>query len=55
MGAKDDEITRLKSEQHRLRKAHGEELAAVQQVGATLLHKDPEFRAIPSLAQEWLG
>ena len=33
MGAKDDEITRLKSEQHRLRKAHGEELAAVQQVG----------------------
>jgi predicted nucleic acid-binding protein len=29
--------------------------AAAQQVGATLLHKDPEFRAIPNLAQEWLG
>jgi len=29
--------------------------AAAQQVGATLLHKDPEFRAIPNLPQEWLG
>ena len=29
--------------------------AAAQQVGATLLHKDPEFRAIPELTQEWLG
>lgn len=29
--------------------------AAAQQVGATLLHKDPGFRAIPNLAQEWLG
>ncbi|MEY4808512.1 MAG: hypothetical protein RLZZ206_2901 [Cyanobacteriota bacterium] len=29
--------------------------AAAQQVGATLLHKDPEFRAISNLPQEWLG
>ena len=29
--------------------------AAALQVGATLLHKDPEFRAISDLAQEWLG
>jgi predicted nucleic acid-binding protein len=29
--------------------------AAAQQVGATLLHKDPEFRAIADLHQEWLG
>ena len=29
--------------------------AAAQQVGATLLHKDPEFRAIADLPQEWLG
>jgi predicted nucleic acid-binding protein len=29
--------------------------AAAQQVGATLLHKDPEFRAITDLPQEWLG
>ena len=29
--------------------------AAAQQVGATLLHKDPEFRAVTGLAQEWLG
>ena len=29
--------------------------AAAQQVGATLLHKDPEFRAVAGLAQEWLG
>jgi predicted nucleic acid-binding protein len=29
--------------------------AAAQQVGATLLHKDPEFRAVADLAQEWLG
>ncbi|MCP9927888.1 PIN domain-containing protein [Cyanobium sp. CH-040] len=29
--------------------------AAAQQTGATLLHKDPEFRAIAELAQEWLG
>lgn len=29
--------------------------AAAQQVGATLLHKDPEFRAIADLSQEWLG
>ena len=29
--------------------------AATQEVGATLLHKDPEFRAIVDLPQEWLG
>ena len=29
--------------------------AAAQQVGATLLHKDPEFRAVTGLVQEWLG
>ena len=29
--------------------------AAAQQVGASLLHKDPEFRAIANLPQEWLG
>jgi len=29
--------------------------AAAQQVGASLLHKDPEFRSIPNLPQEWLG
>jgi predicted nucleic acid-binding protein len=28
--------------------------AAAQQVGATLLHKDPEFRAMADLSQEWL-
>ena len=28
--------------------------AAAQQVGATLLHKDPEFQAIDDLPQEWL-
>ena len=29
--------------------------AAALQVGATLLHKDPEFRAIADLPQEWIG
>ena len=29
--------------------------AAAQQIGATLLHKDPEFRAVAELSQEWLG
>lgn len=29
--------------------------AAVDLEGARLLHKDPEFRAIPQLAQEWLN
>jgi len=29
--------------------------AAAQQGGAVLVHKDPEFRAINSLAQEWLA
>jgi predicted nucleic acid-binding protein len=30
-------------------------VAAAQQVGATLLHKDPEFRTVVDLPQEWLG
>jgi predicted nucleic acid-binding protein len=29
--------------------------AAAQQVGAILIHKDPEFRAIADCSQEWLG
>ena len=29
--------------------------AAAQQIGATLLHKDPEFRGVAELSQEWLG
>jgi hypothetical protein len=29
--------------------------ASAQQIGATLLHKDPESRAIAGLLQEWLG
>jgi len=29
--------------------------AAAQQEGAVLVHKDPEFQAINSLAQEWLA
>jgi predicted nucleic acid-binding protein len=29
--------------------------AAALQVGATLMHKDPEFRAIADLPQTWLG
>lgn len=29
--------------------------AAALQIGATLLHKDPEFRAITRLPQEWLS
>ena len=29
--------------------------AAADLEGARLLHKDPEFRAIPQLAQEWLS
>lgn len=29
--------------------------AAAQQLGAQLLHKDPEFRGVTDLAQEWLG
>ena len=28
--------------------------AAAQQIGATLLHKDPEFRSVTELSQEWL-
>jgi predicted nucleic acid-binding protein len=30
-------------------------VAAAQHVGATLLHKDPEFRGVADLAQEWFG
>ena len=29
--------------------------AAARQAVAQLLHKDPEFRAIPGLSQAWLG
>lgn len=29
--------------------------AADQQIGVTLLHKDPEFRVTADLPQEWLG
>lgn len=29
--------------------------AAAQLEGAVLVHKDPEFTAIPNLRQEWLG
>ncbi len=29
--------------------------AAARQEGAVLVHKDPDFQAINSLAQEWLG
>ncbi len=29
--------------------------AAAQHIGATLLHKDPEFQAISDLRQEWLS
>jgi predicted nucleic acid-binding protein len=29
--------------------------AAAQQEGAVLVHKDPEFRALDQVPQEWLG
>ncbi|MFM7269756.1 MAG: PIN domain-containing protein, partial [Cyanobium sp.] len=29
--------------------------AAAQQEGAVLLHKDPEFRPLVQISQEWLG
>ena len=29
--------------------------ASAIEIGATLVHKDPEFRAISDLTQEWLG
>lgn len=29
--------------------------AAAQQEGAVLLHKDPEFRPLSQISQEWLG
>jgi predicted nucleic acid-binding protein len=29
--------------------------AAAQQAGGVLVHKDPEFQSISSLAQEWLA
>ena len=40
---------------HRLSLADAWIAAAALQSGATLLHKDPEFRAIAGLDQEWLG
>lgn len=44
---------------YRVWKDEGERAASIatatQKVGATLLHKDPEFRAIVDLPQEWLG
>jgi predicted nucleic acid-binding protein len=29
--------------------------AAAQREGAVLVHKDPEFRALDQVPQEWLG
>lgn len=40
---------------HALSQADAWIAAAAQQLGATLLHKDPEFLAIADLHQEWLG
>ncbi len=40
--------------QHSLSLADAWIAAAAQHVGATLLYKNPEFRAVPGLAQEWL-
>jgi predicted nucleic acid-binding protein len=41
--------------QHALSLADAWIAAAAQQAGAQLLHKDPEFRSIAGLHQEWLG
>jgi len=30
-------------------------VAAAQREGAVLVHKDPQFRALDQVAQEWLG
>jgi predicted nucleic acid-binding protein len=55
----DERAGRLAYEQlkarHSLSLADAWIAAAAQQVGATLMHKDPEFRAIANLSQEWLG
>jgi predicted nucleic acid-binding protein len=34
---------------------HALAVADAQQEGAVLVHKDPEFQAISSLAKEWLA
>ena len=39
---------------HSLSVANAWIAASALQVGATLLHKDPEFRALSELPQEWL-
>ena len=55
----DERAGRLAYEQlkarHSLSLADAWIAAAAQQVGATLMHKDPGFRAIANLPQEWLG
>jgi PIN domain nuclease of toxin-antitoxin system len=38
-----------------IKACHALSVADAQQEGAVLVHKDPEFQAISSLAQEWLG
>jgi ribonuclease VapC len=40
---------------HRLSVADAWIAAAAQREGAVLVHKDPEFRALDQVAQEWLG
>jgi predicted nucleic acid-binding protein len=40
---------------HRLSVADAWIAAAAQREGAVLLHKDPEFRALDQVLQEWLG
>jgi predicted nucleic acid-binding protein len=40
---------------HRLSLADAWIAATALRCGATLLHKDPEFRSIQALDQEWLG
>ncbi|MFM7676400.1 MAG: PIN domain-containing protein [Synechococcus sp.] len=40
---------------HRLSLADAWIAATALECGATLLHKDPEFRSIEALDQEWLG
>jgi hypothetical protein len=38
-----------------IKACHALSVADAQQEGAVLVHKDPEFQAIHSLAQEWLA
>ena len=40
---------------HRLSLADAWIAAAAQREGAVLVHKDPEFRALDQVPQEWLG